>query len=183
MTYQTSPTQVDLPTVPEFPRSLSHLSELEASTIDIFVHIAHLFGVSKSVGEIYGLLFLTPSPVTFDYIRAKLAMSSGSASQGLRLLRTVGAVRVAYVRGERRDHFLAETRLRKIVSGFLREKVAPNLTTHEERLEQLSTLLPEIPSTDRALIEDRIQTLHNWRKQARAVLPMVINGLEMENKS
>ena len=171
MTYQASSNQPELAAEPEFAHSLANLSELEASTIDIFVHIAHLFGVSKSVGEIYGLLFLTPSPVTFDYIRTKLTISSGSASQGLRLLRTVGAVRVAYVRGDRRDHFLAETGLRKIVSGFLREKVAPNLTTHEERLQQLTTMLDEIPSTHRTLIQDRIQTLHNWRRQARAVLP------------
>src|ERR1700722_11665147 len=101
------------------------LSPLEVDVIDIFVRIARLFGVSKSVGEIYGLLFISMTPVPLDYIRAKLNLSSGSPSQVLRLLRTLGAVHATYVPGDRRDHFLAETGLRKITSGFLREKVVP----------------------------------------------------------
>jgi HTH-type transcriptional regulator, glycine betaine synthesis regulator len=158
--------------------SVPGLSRLEIDTIDIFVRIAHLFGVSKSVGEIYGLLFISALPLPLDYIRTKLSMSSGSASQGLRLLRSVGAVRTAYVPGDRRDHFLAETALQKITNGFLREKFVPNLMIHEERLQRLSDLTAEIPQSHRPLIEDRIRILQNWRKQARAVLPIMMSGLE-----
>jgi HTH-type transcriptional regulator, glycine betaine synthesis regulator len=154
------------------------LNRLEVDMIDIFVRIARLFGVSKSVGEIYGLLFVSAAPVPLDYIRAKLNLSSGSASQGLRLLRTLGAVHATYVPGDRRDHFLAETGLRKITTGFLREKVVPDLMVHEEQLQRLSTLLDDIPSGTRPHIEARIQLLQSWRKQARAVLPIVMGGLE-----
>jgi DNA-binding transcriptional regulator GbsR (MarR family) len=156
------------------------LNPLEVDMIDIFVRIARLFGVSKSVGEIYGLLFISTTPVPLDYIRAKLSLSSGSASQGLRLLRTLGAVHATYVPGDRRDHFLAETGLRKITSGFLREKVVPDLMVQEEQLQRLSTLLNDIPSGHRPHIEARIQLLQSWRKQARAVLPIVMGGLETE---
>ena len=158
----------------------STLSRLEIDTIDIFVRIAHLFGVSKSVGEIYGLLFISVLPLPLDYIRKKLSMSSGSASQGLRLLRSVGAVHTAYVAGERRDHFVAETALQKITSGFLREKFVPNLAIHDERLERLTELTMEIPHTQRPLVEERIRILQNWRRQARAVLPLMMSGLEAE---
>jgi DNA-binding transcriptional regulator GbsR (MarR family) len=154
------------------------LNRLEVDIIDIFVRIARLFGVSKSVGEIYGLLFIASTPVPLDYIREKLNLSSGSASQGLRLLRTLGAVHATYVPGDRRDHFLAETGLRKITSGFLREKVVPDLVIQEEQLQHLTTLLDEIPSGSRPHIEARIQLLQSWRKQARAVLPIVMGGLE-----
>jgi DNA-binding transcriptional regulator GbsR (MarR family) len=154
------------------------LNRLEVDIIDIFVRIARLFGVSKSVGEIYGLLFIASAPVPLDYIREKLNLSSGSASQGLRLLRTLGAVHATYVPGDRRDHFIAETGLRKITTGFLREKVVPDLVVQEEQLQRLSTLLDEIPSGSRPHIEARIQLLQSWRKQARAVLPIVMGGLE-----
>lgn len=158
------------------------LSPLEVDTIDIFVRIAHLFGVSKSVGEIYGLLFISGAQVPLDQIRMKLSMSSGSASQGLRLLRSVGAVRTTYVPGDRRDHYLAETDLRKITSGFLREKIVPTLVVHEERLQRLSELLTGIPMNNRSMVEDRIRILHSWRNQARAVLPVVMNGLNLGAK-
>ncbi len=71
--------------------ALNDLTPIEVSTIDLFVRTAALFGVSKSVGEIYGLVFISASPLSLDDIRSRLKMSSGSASQGLRLLRTVGA--------------------------------------------------------------------------------------------
>ena len=159
---------------------LTNLSRVEISTIDLFVRIARLFGVSKSVGEIYGLLFISTKPVPLDYVRERLQMSSGSASQGLRLLRSVAAVRATYVAGDRRDHFLVETDLRKITNGFLREKVVPNLLVHEERLERLSDLIGELPSGSRPEIESRIRILQGWRKQARAVLPLMMRGLEMK---
>jgi len=154
------------------------LTQLEVDMIDIFVRIARLFGVSKSVGEIYGLLFISTAPVPLDYIRSKLNLSSGSASQGLRLLRTLGAVHATYVPGDRRDHFLAETGLRKITTGFLREKVVPDLMVHEEQLQRLTSLLDDMPSGSRPHIEARIQLLQSWRRQARAVLPIVMGGLE-----
>ncbi len=156
------------------------LPEVEINAIELFIRLARLFGISKSIGEIYGILFISTAPVTLDYVRHKLNISSGSASQGLRLLRTVGAVRVAYVPGDRRDHYVAETALRKIMSGFLREKIGPALLVHEERLERLSSLVATMPEKERPLVESRIQILESWRRQARAVLPLMINGLEPE---
>lgn len=156
------------------------LSELEVDTIDIFVRFAHMFGVSNSIGEIYGLLFVAPGPVPFDYVREKLKMSNGSASQGLRLLRTLGAVKLAYVAGDRRDHYVAETGLRKLVAGFLRERIAPNFSGHEERLARLSELLEQMPKHEGTILQQRIKTLHDWRQQAKAVLPRVMQSLKNE---
>jgi DNA-binding transcriptional regulator GbsR (MarR family) len=159
--------------------SFKALTRLEISTIDLFVRTARLFGVSKSVGEIYGLLFISPEPLPLDMIRGRLRMSSGSASQGLRMLRTVGAVRTAYMPGDRRDHFLVETNLRKITTGFLREKVEPNLVSHEERLQRICDLLQEIPAESRSEVEARLQILETWRRRARALLPVMMKGLEI----
>ena len=123
------------------------------------------FLASQVVGEIYGLLFISVSPLPLDVIRNRLKMSSGSASQGLRLLRTVGAVRMAYVPGDRRDHFLVETNLRKITTGLLREKVEPNLISHEERLQQISSLLQELPNDSRPEIELRLKILRTGESE------------------
>lgn len=175
----------------EFFRSMTHratvaagmrevatvaLTPLEVDTIDLFVRIAHVLGLSKSVGEIYGLLFISDTPSPLDRIRNKLNMSSGSASQGIRMLRNVGAVRTTYVPADRRDHYLAETDLRRIINGFLREKIVPGLMVHE-RLERLSKLLEDIPASRRPLVEERIRILEHWHERARAVLPMVMSGL------
>lgn len=157
---------------------LPPLSALEISAIDLFVRVAQLLGTSKSIGEIYGLLFVSPVPISGEDVRAKLQISSGSASQGLRLLRSVGAVLTVYVPGERRDHYVAETGLQKIASGFLREKIAPHLSDHGERIARLARQLAEMPVLHRTVLEERMQILQDWRRQATAILPMVMHGIE-----
>ena len=158
----------------------SQLSAVETDTIDLFVRIAQLFGVSKSVGEIYGLLFISPAPISVEDVRARLKMSSGSASQGLNLLRRVGAIRTTYLAGDRRDYYVAEVGLRKIATGFLRERITPHLLDQDERITHLATLVRQTQAIHRPLLEERIQILQSWRKQARELLPIVLLGLEYQ---
>lgn len=166
------------------PRSLAtadgKLSGLEVDTIDFFVRLAGLFHVPRSIGEIYGLLFASPQPVPADYVREKLHISSGSASQGLRLLRSVGAVKVTYVPGERRDFFVAETHLRTIAAGIVRERIVPQLSDQDDRLARLLNLLGEMPAANRTLLEERIHLLQGWRRKAGAILPTLVERLGRE---
>jgi hypothetical protein len=68
------------------------------------------------------------------------------------------------------------------MSGFLREKIEPNLLGHEERLSEISKLLDEIPASgNREEIESRLRILEKWRRKARELLPLVVSGLEMES--
>src|SRR5215470_15205217 len=127
----------------------ARLSPVEVGFVDLFVGLARSIKAPKSLGEIYALLFASPQPLTFDTIVRRLSMSRGSASQGLRLLRSLGAVKATYVAGDRRDHFVAETELRKLVSGFLRERIAPTLEAGAERLDRLNRALAAVPAPAR----------------------------------
>jgi len=168
---------------PDQTSGRSTLSEFEVATIEMFVSNANLFGFPRSIGEIYGLLFVSPTPLAFEAIREKLMMSSGSASQGLRLLRSLGAVKVTYIAGERSDHYVVETGLRRIAAGYVREKFAPSLSGQEERLTRVLRLLDENPLPNRTLIKDRLHTLESWGKQARALLPILMDGWKAEEDS
>src|SRR2546421_11520943 len=88
------------------------LSPLETEIIDLFVQVSHLLGQPRSLAEIYGLLFISARPLAMDDLIERLQMSKGSASQGLKFLRSVGAVRPVYVPGERRVHYEAVAELR-----------------------------------------------------------------------
>ncbi len=170
------------PPTPAYPTGIADtkLTAIEIDTIDFFVRLASLFHISRSIGEIYGLLFASPHPVPTEYVREKLRISSGSASQGLRLLRTVGAVKVTYVPGERRDFFVAETHLRTIAAGVVRERIVPRLTDQDDRLARLVDLLSDLPDGSRSLLEERIQSLQGWRRKAGALLPTLIERLGRE---
>ena len=75
---------------------------LEIESIDFFVRLMSMLGMPRSVGEIYGLLYFSPVPLPMDQIVSRLGISLGSASQGLKTLRSLKAVRTNYVPGDRR---------------------------------------------------------------------------------
>ena len=141
--------------------------------IEFFVRLAHMVGVPKSVGEIYGFLFVSFEPVSFDDIVERLAISKGSVSQGLKVLRSLGAVRTAYVPGDRRDRFIAETELRKLIFGLLREQIAPHLASGEERLSRIGKLMSTVPANKRDELKNRVGKLKAWHSKARLLLPLI----------
>ena len=64
----------------------------ESAVIDLFLNAANSFGLPKSYGQIYGLLFCRDEPLAMDEVMDLLHISKGSASQGLRALRQLGAI-------------------------------------------------------------------------------------------
>ena len=148
----------------------STVSELEAGVIDLFVNGVRILGLPKSIGEIYGLLYISEDPMSLDEIIGKLAISKGSVSQGLRFLRNLGAVKVVYQAGQRKDFYRAETQLKPLVSGFLREEVEPHLESGVERLEVLEKLAGE---TGDEFSVERVERLRNWRDRAARLMPLV----------
>jgi DNA-binding transcriptional regulator GbsR (MarR family) len=153
------------------------LSELDTEFIDLFVRMAQLVGLPKSFGQIYGLIYATPAPLNLEDVMLRLGISKGSASQGLRFLRSSGAVRVVAIPGRRSDHYEAETSLRKLVSGFLKEQIDPHLDSGLRRLSRLRELSADVDPGDRDLIQDRIGRLENWHHRAGAILPFVLRFL------
>ena len=96
-------------------------SSLELESINFFVRMMSILGFPRSVGEIYGLLYFTPNPLTMEQIAKRLGISIGSASQGLKSLRSLKAVRTNYIPGDRRDHYLAEREFRRLFSTFIKD--------------------------------------------------------------
>ncbi len=147
------------------------LSPYQAEVIDLFVHAAQALSIPRSVGEIYGLLYSLREPVPMDDVISLLRISKGSASQGLRWLRDIGAVRSTYVNGDRRDHYVAEIELRRLASGFLREKVEPHLESGGHRLARIESLIAT--EADPEFATDRLQKLRKWHSLIKKILPFV----------
>lgn len=158
--------------------SISNKSEVveewESAVIDLFLHAANSFGLPKSYGQIYGLLFCRDEPLAMDEVMELLQISKGSASQGLRALRQLGAVSSTYAQRDRKERFVAEIRLRKLVSGFLREQADPHLEKGVARLKQIEELLGNT-SSENSQIRGirRHEILSVWHRQMGRLLPWV----------
>jgi HTH-type transcriptional regulator, glycine betaine synthesis regulator len=156
-----------------FTTSTEVLPEWRTAMIDLFVNGALLIGLPKSVGQIYGYLYSAVEPASMDKIIADLAISKGSASQGLKFLRQLGAVKAQFVVGDRRDHFVAEVKSKKLMGGFIREKLTPALEDGVERIAFIRELLTEDGLIDDQRHADQITKLETWQKKLKLALPVI----------
>lgn len=158
----------------EVSSSPINLAEWEVAVIDLFLNAAHSAGLPKSLGQIYGLLFCRDDALAMDEIMKLLSISKGSASQGLRSLRQLGAVNSHFARGDRKERFLAEIRLRKLVAGFLKEQAEPHMQKGVARLSHLREILSsESDTQSKSRGKRREIILSSWHKQMVRILPWV----------
>jgi DNA-binding transcriptional regulator GbsR (MarR family) len=157
----------------------SALQELEVEAIEMFINFLRLIGLPKSVGEIYGLLFVAPRPMAMDDIMDRLEISLGAASQGLKLLRSFGAVRVVYERGERRDHYVADLELSRFATVFIKEELQPRMDMAAERIKRMEQALATLPAKERKATRERIERLKHWLDKGRKLLPWLIRFMKL----
>lgn len=158
-------------------QSSEALTSLEVESIEMFIGFFKLIGLPKSVGEIYGLLFVSPTALAMDGIIERLGISLGAASQGLKVLRTVGAVKSVYMPGDRRDHYVADLELSKFATAFIQEELKPRLGRALERIETMESLARTLPLDERSNAEERLERLKHWLERGESMLPWLLRFL------
>jgi len=151
---------------------------LEAEVIALFVQLSRIIGQPRSYAEIYGLLFMSPEPMTLDGVIRRLGISRGSASQGLNFLRKAGAIRMVRIPGRRPQHFEAVAELRQLVAGLLRDRILPQVEASQNRLNQIAGLVASLPADERAQARGRVAMLQSWGKRTREFVPLVVKLME-----
>ncbi len=151
---------------------------LEAEVIALFVQLSRIIGQPRSHAEIYGLLFMSPEPMTLDGVIQRLGISRGSASQGLNFLRKSGAVRIVRIPGRRPQHFEAVAELRQLVARLLQDRILPQVAASQNRLNQIAGLVASLPANERAQANGRVAMLQSWGKRTREFLPLVVKLME-----
>jgi DNA-binding transcriptional regulator GbsR (MarR family) len=153
------------------------LSALEIETIELFINFLKLIGLPKTVGEIYGLLFVSAQPLSMDDLMQKLNISLGAASQGLKILRGFGAVKAAYVPGSRRDHYVADLELSRFATAFIKEELQPRMETAVERIQRMEELTKEFGEAERRTVGEKIERLKHWLVKGQQMLPWILRFL------
>lgn len=150
------------------------LDPLERQVVAVFVDGVRVLGLPRSIGEIYGLLFISEIPLSLDDLVQRLHISKGSASQGLRMLKSLGAVREAEGGAERRTYYEPAIELKRLVGGFIREQVRPHLDSGKAKIRRLAETAQEIDDTARReFLGERIERLETWMRSGGKVLPIL----------
>ena len=107
-------------------------------------------------------------------------MSLGSASQGLRTLRSFKAIRTTYVMGDRKDYYVAETEFRTLIGTFIKEEIMPHLDSAGQRIERMSHHMKVLDDPeDKTFLQTRLKKLERLKKGAAAVLPTLVGLLKL----
>lgn len=83
------------------------LDAVERQFVDLWRNMSGLWGISPTMAEIHGLLFVTGEILSMDDLMARLAISRGNVSMNLTKLVEWGLVKRVHRRGDRREYYEA----------------------------------------------------------------------------
>src|SRR5256885_977398 len=81
------------------------LESVEQEFVDLWRTMSSLWGISPTMAEIHGLLYITGAALSMDDIMERLKISRGNVSMNLSKLVEWGLVSRVHKRGDRRDYY------------------------------------------------------------------------------
>ncbi|KFG67653.1 GbsR/MarR family transcriptional regulator [Microvirga sp. BSC39] len=132
-----------------------------------FGEMGSRWGINRTVGQIYALLYLSREPLNAEDIVERLGVSRSNVSMGLKELQSWNLVRLQHKPGDRRDYFSTPDDIWQIVRTLVEERkkreIDPTLTLLREVLMQESTNSEERHAQVRMReMHDLFELLTDW---------------------
>lgn len=138
---------------------MNTLSPLVRSFVAHFGEMGSRWGINRTVGQIYALIFVSPAPLNADEIADKLEFSRSNVSMGLKELQAWRLVKLRHLPGDRREYFEAPSDAWEIFRTLAEERRRREI---EPTLSMLRNALLEEPASeeDRVALE-RMRGMHD----------------------
>lgn len=150
------------------------LDEIESAIIDIFIRATKILGYPKSIGEIYGILYITDEPLCMEDIIQRLGISLGAASQGLKVLKGMQAVKSTHMIGKRREYFTAEFELEELINRYLRVEFNGYLKNWKDQQEAIRKMYQSNGTgKSHSHLETRLEKLERLHAKSEALIKLV----------
>jgi DNA-binding transcriptional regulator GbsR (MarR family) len=120
------------------------LEKIRDEFTEIAGQLGARLGLSRTVGQLYGLLFLSDEPLCLDYMVERLKVSKGGVSTNIRELEKWGAVRKVWVKGSRKDFYEANPDTIKIVISRFKIGIQQRLNEMSEGINRFEKIISEI---------------------------------------
>ncbi len=135
-------------------------------------------GLPRSTGQIYGLLYLSQTPLSLDDIVSLVGLSKGSASNGTRHLLSLGAIRQVWVPGERRDYFESMGDISSVLKSIYQEFVRPRVGATGRTLSLVVSELDRdraegtLTSEEAEFCRDRLESVLKLQRRLDQLAPL-----------
>lgn len=124
-----------------------------------FGEMGRRWGINRTVGQIYALLFLSDRPHNAEEITEALGVSRSNVSMGLKELEAWRLVRKRHLPDDRRDYFQAPDDLWQILRTLAEERRKREIDPTLSMLRDV--LMDEPASTRERHAQDRMQEMHD----------------------
>jgi len=157
----------------------SQIETARGVAVDVLGQLAEFWGFTRTMGRVFGLLYVSPEPVTQAEISSHLEISPASVSLSLNGLLRWGAVRKSMASHGRKIHYEAETEFRKIVTSVLdsreRQTLEDALDAVAHAIDQLKKVGKRQDMDETALfILERLQHLESVYTLSFRMLRMLL---------
>ncbi len=160
-------------------------SELIVS--DAIGRLMEFWGFRRNMGRVWSLLYLSGRSLTALELRDRLKLSSGAVSMTLTELGRWGVVRRVWMQGERKDFFVAETNLWKMVTRVLGERERAEIDAAIESFEDALAFLEirrkegEAAEKRRAVSQiERVKGLLELARVGRGLLHALVSTAKVD---
>lgn len=151
----------------------------QGELIEALGNLCRRFGLPRTLGQIYGLLFFSERPLSLDEISERLGVSKASVSIGTRQLAGWGVIRSVWVPGNRRDHFEVEADIAGVLRKAYTEYIKPRLDRTQHRFEHLENSLARdladgrITQAQFECCTSRLKRLQGIRRKLELASPII----------
>ncbi|MCU6433316.1 GbsR/MarR family transcriptional regulator [Undibacterium sp. Jales W-56] len=158
------------------------LSPLMQRFILHFGEMGSRWGINRTVGQIYALLYVTGKPLNADEIAEHLSFSRSNVSMGLKELQSWRLVKLLHRPGDRREYFEPPKDIWDIFKALLEERRRREI---EPTLSMLRDALLENPTTDEdRAAQKRLQEMYDlielstsWFEEVQRLSPDTLSSL------
>ena len=135
------------------------LPPLNRQFVAHFGEMGSRWGINRTVGQIYALIFLSQRPLNADEIAEALEFSRSNVSMGLKELQAWRLVKLSHRPGDRREYFEAPQDVWEIFRVLAEERRRREI---EPTLSMLRMALLEEPSTEQERhAQERMREMHD----------------------
>ena len=123
-----------------------------------FGEMGSRWGINRTVGQIYALLYVSPRALNADEIGEALAFSRSNVSMGLKELQSWNLVRLIHLPNDRREYFQSPQDVWQIFRTLATERRKREI---DPTLSMLRDALMEKPSgEDERVAQERMRQMH-----------------------
>lgn len=135
-----------------------NLTPLVQSFVLHFGEMGSRWGINRTVGQIYALLFVSEKPLNAEEIADALAFSRSNVSMGLKELDSWKLVRLQHLPGDRREYFSAPEDVWAIFRTLADERRKREIDPTLSMLRDAILVSPENPQD--AFAQERMRAMH-----------------------